>query len=760
LGPTGPTGSTGATGAASTVTGPTGALGPTGPTGSTGPTGAGGTLGYWGAFWSTQDQTAANTTTAYAITLNNTDPDSSGVSVVSNSRLTFAYPGVYDIQFSAQADRISGSGTDTIEIWFRKNGTDIPDSNGVVTVSGSAAAAKTIAAWNYMAELNANDYIELMWRTSDTRLELIADVAGTSPTRPAIPSVIVTAAQVMYGQVGPTGPTGPTGPVGDRYQTTSTSTLTIASSGTLSLTVGTGLAYTVNQTINISYDIYNHMHAEIDTYNAATGAMTATISDSEGAGTYSAWIVNLSGAVGAIGDTGPTGAAGSDGINGTNGADGMNGLDGATGPTGPTGPTGATGAASTVEGPTGPTGLTGATGPTGATGATGVAFSGYDYEIHVSGIDGNDTTGDGSLLNPVATITKALTLLATNRINIILHPGQYVESPTFTSKVLMRPADGYQGNDGPWIQGTLTVGAGATTSQVTGIVINQVDVTGTGVAAFFNFCNITTINKSSTGGVRFSGGQLAFGGSISVTGAGVTTIENASFVGAVTVNNAAAQVILANNRSIFAPTVTTGFLFIGLCSIFTTGTYAVTTNGGFVQISNCQLYNSTGTALRGVDFNAGTYAIFNSLLDYAGSDFTGATNTNPNAHFGQITADALITRGGTSSQFVKGNGTLDSNVWASAQTVATIGGSTTLTSSNAGTFNIVSSAATITVATTTAFTPGQSVDFMREAGAVNFVAGSGATVYATPGLNLRTTYSVATLLCLSTNVYVLFGDIN
>ena len=27
-------------------------------------------------------------------------------------------------------------------------------------------------------------------------------------------------------------------------------------------------------------------------------------------------------------------------------------------------------------------------------------FTGYDYEIHVSQIDGSDTTGDGDLLNP------------------------------------------------------------------------------------------------------------------------------------------------------------------------------------------------------------------------------------------------------------------------------------------------------------------------------------------------------------------------
>ena len=115
---------------------------------------------------------------------------------------------------------------------------------------------------------------------------------------------------------GDTGLTGATGAAGDKYQTTSTSTLTIATSGTLNLTIGTGLSYSVNQTILVSYDIANHMHAEIDSYNSSTGAMVAQITDADGSGTYSTWTVNLSGAVGAVGPTGPTGS---------------------TGPTGPTG---------------------------------------------------------------------------------------------------------------------------------------------------------------------------------------------------------------------------------------------------------------------------------------------------------------------------------------------------------------------------------------------------------------------------------------
>ena len=228
-GATGVAGTDGATGA--TGIGASGATGATGPQGATGLTGAGGASGFWGSFWSNQDQSAANTTTAYPITLNNTDPDSTGVSVVSNSQITFANAGVYNIQFSAQADRVSGSGSDSIDIWFRKNGTDIPDSNTVVTVAGGAAAAKTVAAWNYMLNLSAGDYIELVWRTSDINLQLIHEAAATSPTRPAIPSVIVTAQQVMYTQSGPQGATGATGVAGTDGATGATGIGTQGSTG-------------------------------------------------------------------------------------------------------------------------------------------------------------------------------------------------------------------------------------------------------------------------------------------------------------------------------------------------------------------------------------------------------------------------------------------------------------------------------------------------------------------------------------------------
>ena len=145
------------------------------------------------------------------MTLNNTDPNSNGVSIVSNSQITVSNQGVYNIQFSAQVDRISGTGNDTINIWFKKNGVNIDDSNSIITVSG-AAAAKDIPAWNYMLQLNAGDYIEIFWYSNDTNMRLIT--FNASGSIPAVPSVIVTVQQVMYTQAGPTGNTGPTGPTG------------------------------------------------------------------------------------------------------------------------------------------------------------------------------------------------------------------------------------------------------------------------------------------------------------------------------------------------------------------------------------------------------------------------------------------------------------------------------------------------------------------------------------------------------------------
>lgn len=81
---------------------------------------------------------------------------------------------------------------------------------------------------------------------------------------------------------------------GDRYLTSSTTSNTV-SNGNKTFTIGTGLSYTPTQNITISYDASNHMHGEVLTYNSGTGVLTVDVNNHTGAGTYSAWVVNVGG---------------------------------------------------------------------------------------------------------------------------------------------------------------------------------------------------------------------------------------------------------------------------------------------------------------------------------------------------------------------------------------------------------------------------------------------------------------------------------
>jgi hypothetical protein len=146
-----------------------------------------------GAFQDSTDQTAANTTTAYAVTFNTTD-FSNGVTIASNSRITVADAGIWNLQFSIQFKNISNDGQD-FDIWFRKNGTNIANSNSRFHLSQRKSAgdpSHLIAAMNFFVSLAANDYVEIMWRTTSTDVSIEHFDASTSPTRPAVPSAIVT----------------------------------------------------------------------------------------------------------------------------------------------------------------------------------------------------------------------------------------------------------------------------------------------------------------------------------------------------------------------------------------------------------------------------------------------------------------------------------------------------------------------------------------------------------------------------------------
>lgn len=148
----------------------------------------------FGSFYDTTDQIAGSTTTAYAITLNSTTL-ANGVSIANSSQLTFAYEGVYNIQFSLQLVNTDNS-TEDIDVWFRKNGTDIANTNsrfGLAPRKSALDPYHVVGSLNYVDSFQAGDYVQLYWRTSNVLAYIEAYTAGTTPTRPAIPSAILTA---------------------------------------------------------------------------------------------------------------------------------------------------------------------------------------------------------------------------------------------------------------------------------------------------------------------------------------------------------------------------------------------------------------------------------------------------------------------------------------------------------------------------------------------------------------------------------------
>jgi hypothetical protein len=139
----------------------------------------------YGAWKSLVTQTAtANTATAVALEV--VDYENS-TSIASSSRMTVAYPGIYNLQWSAQILN-SDSVARSLSVWLKKNGTDVVGSTRNTLVQ----AGQANGAWNYYIQLAAADYIEIYWSTNNALVTLQTYAAQTTPTRPTTPSVIAT----------------------------------------------------------------------------------------------------------------------------------------------------------------------------------------------------------------------------------------------------------------------------------------------------------------------------------------------------------------------------------------------------------------------------------------------------------------------------------------------------------------------------------------------------------------------------------------
>jgi hypothetical protein len=146
-----------------------------------------------GAFHDSTDQAAASTTAATAVTFNTTDI-SNGVTLSNSSRLNVADSGVFNIQFSIQLKNTTNDSHD-VDIWFRKNGTNVDNSNSRFhppARKSTGDPSHMIAALNFFIELDAGDYVEIVYKVDNVDVTLEHFAASSTPTRPAVPSVIAT----------------------------------------------------------------------------------------------------------------------------------------------------------------------------------------------------------------------------------------------------------------------------------------------------------------------------------------------------------------------------------------------------------------------------------------------------------------------------------------------------------------------------------------------------------------------------------------
>jgi hypothetical protein len=149
-----------------------------------------------GAWQDTTTQTGS-ITAGTPFTFNTTDV-LDGVTLVSGSRLTVAVAGDYNIQWSGQFQNVENE-IESVTVWLRVNGTDVPGSAGVISLAARKNAtifARTIIGWNYFLSLTAGQYVQIVWLPSVASVTVPAYPASTTPAYPSTASVIVTVNQV------------------------------------------------------------------------------------------------------------------------------------------------------------------------------------------------------------------------------------------------------------------------------------------------------------------------------------------------------------------------------------------------------------------------------------------------------------------------------------------------------------------------------------------------------------------------------------
>lgn len=119
----------------------------------------------------------------------------SGITLTDLTKITVLRPGVYTVGISMQFDKSSSLSLEPIFIWTRVNGEDVPDSAGQIRLLNNNSEALPFIPYTY--ELNANDYIEFVFASSDDSVNLSYIPSSDTPLlRPASPSITLDIKQI------------------------------------------------------------------------------------------------------------------------------------------------------------------------------------------------------------------------------------------------------------------------------------------------------------------------------------------------------------------------------------------------------------------------------------------------------------------------------------------------------------------------------------------------------------------------------------
>ena len=142
----------------------------------------------------TADQTGS-TTAATAVKIATAAVAGAGITVASNTRITFDVAGTYRINASLQFNNSSAADR-FVDVWFSKNGTNIANSNGRVAVPKTGDGGTYLLAYEIFETVTAGQYIEIYWYPENVAVTLhyraaVAASPGVTPAIPATPPAIV-----------------------------------------------------------------------------------------------------------------------------------------------------------------------------------------------------------------------------------------------------------------------------------------------------------------------------------------------------------------------------------------------------------------------------------------------------------------------------------------------------------------------------------------------------------------------------------------